>query len=280
MISYIGNTVGPDYFKTMGIPLVAGREFLSSDRKNAPGVVIINNTLARRLFADRSAVGHTIRLHTGPPLTVVGVAKDSKYFTMGEKNKPALYSCYFQGDEARVNLNFMVRSPLPPVNLVQEINSVLGSVDTTAALEVKPMEKSMALAMLPSEAGAALLGGMGILALLLASVGLYGVLLYSVSRRIREFGLRMALGAARASVINLVLKETAWILCGGLSAGLLLAFFVTPSLSLFLVPEVGAHDLTAFVSSLAVLTAVALVASISPVLRALRVDPAVALRYE
>lgn len=280
MISYNGNAVGPDYFKTMGIPLLAGREFLSSDTKNAPEVVILNNTLSRELFGDKNPVGHTIRLHTGPPQTIVAVAKGSKYFTMGEKDRPAMYTSYFQSDDAVVNLNFMVRSGLPPASLVKEMSAALGSIDPTAAIEVKPMEKSMALAMLPSQAGAALLGSMGMLALLLAAVGLYGVLLYSVSRRLREFGLRMALGSARPAVIKLVLKDTFWMLGGGLAAGLLLAFFATPSLSLFLVPEVGAHDLTAFIFTVAVLAGVAAIASVAPVLRALRVDPAVALRYE
>jgi predicted permease len=279
-ITYSNNEVGPDYFKTMDIPLLAGREFLFSDGKNAPGAVIINASFAHRLFGDKSAVGHTIRVHSGPPLTIVGVAKDSKYFTMGEKDRPAMYMSYFQSNDAVINLNFMVQSALPPASLVKIISGALGSVDPTAALEVKPMEKSMALAMLPSQAGAALLGSMGALALLLASVGLYGVLLYSVSRRIREFGLRMALGAMRAAVIRLVLKDTVWMLGGGLVTGLLLAFFATPSLSLFLVPEVGVHDVTTFAFTIGVLAAVAVIASVSPVLRAARVDPAIALRYE
>ncbi len=280
MITFANNAVGPDYFRTMAIPLIAGREFLPSDTEKAPGVVILNNTLARQLFGDNNAVGHTIRLHTGPPQTIVGVAKDSKYFTMGEKDSPALYTSYLQSIDSAVNLNFMVRSALPPASIVREVSKELGSIDPTAAIEVKPMEKSMALAMLPSQAGAALLGSMGVLALLLASVGLYGLLLYSVTRRLREFGLRMALGAPRSTVIKLVLKDTIWMLCGGLAAGLLLAFLATPTLSLFLVPEVGAHDVTAFCFTVAVLAAVAVIASVSPVLRALRVDPAVALRYE
>lgn len=279
-ILWANNAVGPDYFKTMGIPLIAGREFLPSDTKGAPGVLILNSSFARQLFGDKNAVGHTLRLHSGPPLTVVGIAADSKYFSMGEKDKPAMYACYFQSDDAIVNLSFMVRSVLPPATLVKEMSGALGSVDPTAAIQVKPMERSMALALLPSQVGAALLGTMGLLALLLASVGLYGVLLYSVSRRLREFGLRMALGAGRAAVINIVLKDTLWMLCGGVAAGLLLAFFATPSLSLFLVPAVGAHDMTAFAFTLAVLAAVAVIASVSPVLRAVRVDPGVALRYE
>jgi predicted permease len=280
MISYKSNAVGPDYFKTMGISLMGGREFLPSDTKNAPGAVILNGSLARRLFGDKNSVGHTIRLHSGPPLTVVGVATDSKYFTMGEKDVPAMYSFYFQSDDAVVNLNFMVRSALPPAGLVKEIAEALASVDRTAAIEVKPMEKSMAIAMLPSQVGAILLGSMGMLALLLASVGLYGVLIYSVSRRLREFGLRVALGASRTAVINTVLRDSFWMLCGGIAAGLLLAFVATPSLALFLAADVRPHDATVFGFTVAVLGIVAVTASVSPVLKALRVDPAVALRYE
>jgi predicted permease len=280
VVSYHVNAVGPDYFKTMGIPLIAGREFLPSDTKNAPGVVILNSTLARQLFGDRNAVGHTVRLHSGPPQTIIGVAKDSKYFTLGEHDAAAMYPCYFQSDNAIVNLNFMVRSALPPESLVNEISRTLSSVDRTAALEVKPMEKSMALAMLPSQVGAILLGSMGGLALLLAAVGLYGTLAYSVSRRLREFGLRMALGAARGAVIRLVLEDSIWMLAGGVTAGLLLALLATPPLSAFLIAEVSAHDLATFALTVIVLGIVALIAGVSPVLRALHVDPAVALRYE
>jgi ABC-type antimicrobial peptide transport system permease subunit len=243
-------------------------------------VVILNNSLAHQLFGDKNAVGHTIRLHTGTPQTIVGVAKDSKYFTLGAENVLAMYPCYFQSDDAVVNVNFIVRSALPPAGLVKEISEALTSVDRTAALEVKPMEKSMAFAMLPSQVGATLLGSMGVLALLLAAVGVYGILIYSVSRRLREFGLRMALGAARAAVVALVLKDGFGMLFGGTAVGLLLAFVATPALSSFLVPDVSTHDVTAFALTVAVLGMVALAAMISPVLRAVRVDPAVALRYE
>lgn len=279
-ISYKSNAVGPDYFKTMGIPLLAGREFLSSDTKNAPGVVIVNDSLAHELFGGMNPVGHTIRLHSGPLLTIVGIAKDSKYFTMGEKGVPAMYSCYFQSNDAVVDANFMVRSALAPAALGKEMSETLASVDGTAAIEVKPMEKAMTLTMLPSQVGAALLGSMGALALLLASVGLYGVLIYSVNRRVREFGLRVALGASRAAVIGTVLKDGFWTWCAGIAAGLLIAFLATPLLSLFLAADVSAHDATVFALTVAVLGTVVVTASVSPVQRALGVDPAVALRYE
>ena len=280
IIRYEENYVGPDYFNTMGIPLIAGREFLPPDTKNAPATVILNNTLARQLFRDKNAVGHTIRLDSGPPQTVVGVAKDSKYFTLGAEHVPAMYQCYFQSNSAVVNLNFMVRSALPPASLVKEISETLNLVDRTAALEVKPMKKSMAFAMLPSQAGAMLLGSMGMLALILAAVGVYGILIYSVGQRLREFGLRMALGAARGSVVQLVLKESFGMLLGGTATGLLLAFVATPALSSFLTPDVSTHDATAFALTVAVLGTAALAASVSPVVRAVRVDPAVALRYQ
>ncbi|HEX4747966.1 MAG TPA: ADOP family duplicated permease [Bryobacteraceae bacterium] len=280
IIRYEENSVGPDYFKTMGIPLIAGREFLASDTHNAPAVVILNNTLAHQLFRDKNAVGHTIRQHSGPPQRVVGVAKDSKYFTLGAENVPAMYLCYFQSNSEVVNLNFMARSALPSGSLVKETSETLTSIDRTAALEVKPMQKAMAFAMLPSQVGATLLGSMGLLALLLAAVGIYGVLIYSVNQRLREFGLRMALGAARGAVVQLVLQDSSWMLVGGTAAGLLLAFVATPTLSSFLTSEVSAHDVTAFVLTVAVLGTVALAASISPIVRAVRVDPAVALRYE
>ena len=279
-VSYMSNDVGPDYFRTLGIPLAAGREFLASDTAKTPAVIILNRSLAHRLFGTRNPVGHTLRLPSGELLTVVGVAADSKYFTLGETNIQALYRCYFQSANAIVNLNFMVRSNFPPEAIAEEVRRALASVDPGAALEVKQMRKSMALAMLPSQAAAALLGSMGLLALSLAVVGLYGTLIYAVTRRLREFGLRLALGAARGAIIALVFKESIWILGGGIATGLVLAFLATPPLAAFLVPAVSTHDLLAFSLAIVTLSGAAVSASLPPTLRALHVDPAVSLRQE
>ncbi len=281
-VSFHVNCSAPDYFRTMGIRILQGREFLPADRQGAPEVAILNENMALKLFGDRNPVGHTFR-YTAPtmsaPITVVGVAKNSKYFTLGEENPLALYECYFQTQEDVVKLHFLVRT-LRPRDVVKEIAQTLGRLDPSAAVEVKPMRDALGFAFLPSRVGAALLGSMGLLGLALASIGLYGVMSYSVARRTREIGLRVALGADRGAVLRMVARESLALLAGGLSIGLGIAAFATRPLAMFLVPELSASDPATFLTVVAVLAAVAFAATLGPALRALRVDPMTALRYE
>jgi predicted permease len=274
-----GNCVAPDYFRTMGIPILQGREFLPSDR--AAEAVIINENMARALFGARNPVGHTFRYTRptpGAPMTVVGVAKNSKYFTLGEENPLALYNP-FSADPWMTNLHFLVRASRPR-DVVKEISQTLGRLDTSASIEAKPMRDAMGFAFLPSRVGAALLGSMGLLGLALASIGLYGVLAYSVARRTREIGLRMALGAGRSAVLRMVVRESAGLLGIGMVIGLGISVFATRPLAMFLVPDLSTSDPVTFLTVIAVLAAVALAATLGPAFRALRVDPMEALRYE
>ena len=254
------NYVGPDYFRVMQIPILQGRVFLPSDRKGTGRVAILNENLAKALFANANPVGHSIRFEKDTPILIVGVARNSKYFTLGEENALAYYEPYAQWDESVVNLHFLVRAAARPEPLIPAINSVLGQLDPTAALEIKPMQRALVFAMLPSRVGAVLLGSMGLLGLALASIGLYGVLLYSVSRRIREIGLRMALGATPGGILGLVLRQSATLAAVGIGIGMALAVFAVRPLAMFLAPEVRPTDLTNFVVVGAVLALVALAA--------------------
>jgi ABC-type antimicrobial peptide transport system permease subunit len=164
--------------------------------------------------------------------------------------------------------------------VVKEIAQTLGRLDSSAAIEVKPMRDAMGFAFLPSRIGAALLGSMGLLGLALASIGLYGVLAYAVSRRIREIGLRIALGADSRAIVGMVVRQSLSVVTIGLAAGVGIAVFATRPLAMFLVPELSPNDPTAFLGVVAVLLAVALAATLGPALRAVRVDPMTALRYE
>jgi predicted permease len=280
-LGFHDNFVTPDYFRTMGIPL-RGRDFLPSDRDGAPEVAILNENLARRLFGNRNPIGHTFRF-TEPklsePVTVVGVAKNSKYFTLGEQDGLAMYWPYLQMDRSIVDLHFLVRAARPR-DVVKEITQTLARLDESAAVEVKPMRDAMGFAFLPSRVGAALLGSMGLLGLALASIGLYGVLAYSVARRTREIGLRVALGADRAAVLRMVAWESFGLLGIGLAIGLGISVFATKPLAMFLVPELSSSDPATFLTAVAALGAVAVAATLGPVVRALRVDPMTALRYE
>jgi ABC-type antimicrobial peptide transport system permease subunit len=274
------NYVGPDYFRVMQIHILLGRAFLPSDRKGATRVAIVNENLARKLFGKLDPVGHTIRFEKDTPILIVGVTRNSKYFTLGEENAMAYYEPYAQWSGSIVNLHFLVRATARPEPLVPAINSVLGQLDPTAALEIKPMHSALAFAMLPSRVGAVLLGSMGLLGLALASIGLYGVLLYSVSRRIREIGLRMALGATPGGILGLVMRQSATLASVGIGIGMALAVFAVRPLAMFLAPEVRPTDFTNFVVVGAVLALVAAAATVAPAVRALRVDPVVALRHD
>ena len=277
-VRYECNSVGTDYFRAIGIPILSGREFSSLDRKGSPPVAVINQTFARTVFGNIDPLGHTVTLY-GKKSLIVGIAKNSKYATLGEDPKPAFYEPYFQNGQ-RVTLHFIVRTAASPSSYGKPIADTLAHLDSTAAIETKPMTQGLGMALLPSQAGAAMLGAMGVLGLALASIGLYGVLLYSVSRRTREIGLRVALGATPAAVLRLVCRHSFALVGAGMSAGLLLAYFATRPLSMFLVPGLSPADPTAFLAVTAILAAVAIVATLAPALRALRVDPMTALRHE
>lgn len=280
-LQYECNNVGPDYFRTIGIPILHGREFAAGDRKGEQPVAIVNETFARTVFGETDPVGHTIAtdFKNDKAKRIVGVVKDSKYFTLGEKQRLAVYEPYFAHGEP-VNLHFLIRTAGSPAAWVKPINDALGRIDSTAAIETKPMSRALGLALLPSQAGAITLGAMGILGLMLAAIGLYGVLLFSVSRRTREIGLRVALGATPSDVLRIVGRQSLVLVGGGMLAGLALAFFVMQPLALFLVPGLSTLDPTAVLAVIGVLGATALLASLAPAARALRIDPITALRYE
>ena len=163
---------------------------------------------------------------------------------------------------------------------MREIARGLGDLDPSAAIEVKPMRKALGLALLPSRIGAALLGSAALLGLALASIGLYGVLAYSVTRRTPEIGLRMALGAGGRAVLSMVLRESGVLVGSGVAIGLGIAVFATRPLAMFLVSDLRPTDPPTFLGVIAVLSAVAVAATLGPALRAIRVDPMIALRAE
>ena len=241
----------------------------------------MNETFARTVFESADPVGHTITsdFKGAESQVIVGVAKDSKYFTLGEKQRLAVYQPYF-GYAEPVNLHFLVRTIGSPTAYVKPISEILGHLDSTAAIETKPMSQALGLALLPSQAGAVMLGAMGALGLVLAAIGLYGVLLYSISGRIREIGVRIALGATPLDVLRIIGRQALALVASGIGVGLVLAFWVTRPLTLFLVPDLGTFDASALLAVVGVLLAVAILAMLVPARRALRVDPITALRYE
>ncbi|HYY97780.1 MAG TPA: ABC transporter permease [Pyrinomonadaceae bacterium] len=272
--------VGPDYFRTLNIPLMRGRDFTAQDREGAPGVAIVNETFARRYFPGEDPIGQRVSLGgaRGPWLEVVGLARDGKYITLGEAPAPFLYQPLAQRHETGMVL--LVRAGGDPAQLVAAVRGEVRAIEPNVPLtNSRTMEDLLSTSLYPARMGATLLGAFGLLALLLASVGLYGVVSYSVSRRTREIGIRMALGARGGDVLRLVLRQSMTLVAFGVLLGLAAAFAATRMLVGFLY-GVSPTDPSAFVGIAVLLTLVSLAASLVPARRAARIDPLVAFKHE
>ena len=284
---YISNSVGPDYFRVLDIPILRGRPFLETDSAGSPAAVILNGNLARLLFGAADPVGHTIRLAAGRDARVVGVARNSKYIALGEEGVLAMYRPFAQpggpapSDElaGRVAVVFL-RVHGDPGPFLRGIGGTLSEPSPENAVEVHAMREAADWALLPSRVGAGVFGATALLGLAIAAIGLYGLLLQTVSRRIPEIGVRLALGATPGHVLWMVACESARLVVVGAAIGLTLAVVAMRPLSRFLVPGVRATDPRNFVAVCCGLAMVAALATIAPAVRALRVDPAVALRHE
>ncbi len=274
------NVVGFRYFETLGIPFLRGRDFTGDDREGSPGVVIVNESFARRFWKDEDPVGKRVstRGAQGPFFEVIGVVANGKYITLGEEPRSMMYMPLLQNHETGMTLH--VRTSPDPESLAAAVRSEVQSLEKNLPISgIRTMADQMSSSLFPAKMGAILLAIFGSLALLLASVGLYGVMGYSVARRTREIGIRMALGAGRNDVLKMVLKEGMTLVGIGIILGLGAAWFATQLLASFLY-GVSVTDPFTFAGVSLLLSGVALVASFVPARRATRVDPLVALRYE
>ncbi|HEV3469184.1 MAG TPA: ABC transporter permease [Pyrinomonadaceae bacterium] len=277
-------SVGPDYFPTMGIPLLAGRDFAPTDDAEAPRVVVVNEALARRFFPGpdpaAAAVGRRLTFGgpEGPFSQIVGVARDGKYWTMGEAPQPFVYFPLAQSYSSTVTM--VVRAEGDPAALAAAVRRAVRDLDPNLPLyDVKTIEEHLALSLFPARVAATLLGAFGLLALLLAAVGVYGVVSYAAARRTREIGIRMALGAQAADVLRLVGGRGMLLVAAGVAVGLLAALALTRFMESLLY-GVSATDPAVFALVVALLGFVALLACYVPARRATKVDPVVALRHE
>ena len=274
------NLVGPNFFRTMEIPLLRGRDFTEADRKHATEVAVINDKLAQSLWPGEDALGKRVSLSgpTGPFFEVVGVARDTKYRTLGEPPRPYIYRPVLQSYDPKMAL--IVRTTGEPGSVAPAVREQIRTLDPNLPITgIKTLQEQLDLSLFPSRVVAWTLGGFGVLALLLAALGIYGIVSYSVAQRTREIGVRVALGAKQKDVLRLVLGEGLFVIGVGLGVGLLLAAALTRVIAGFLF-GIGATDPLTFAAVALVLGLIALAASFIPARRATKVDPWVALRYE
>jgi predicted permease len=270
------NDIGAGYFSTMGIPLIAGREFTPADGISAPKVAVINQTMARYFFGDRNPIGRHVGRGDDKALDIeiVGVVRDSKYSDLREKTYRTVYRPWMQ-DPKIEQMTYFVRStgPVPAQAAVAALDPDLPvyGVETTEARIADSIYIDRMIATLSSFFGA--------LATLLAAIGLYGVMAYSVARRTREIGVRMALGARRQDVLWMVLRHTALLSGIGIAVALPLSFSLGRAIQSQLY-GVSAGDFRVIAGSAVLLAFVSAAAGYFPALRATRVDPLTALRHE
>ena len=269
------SAVDPGYFDVLGIPLWAGRGFTREDDANAPTVVIVNETLAKRLWPDGNAIGRTFGFH-GDRAQVVGVARDSKYGSLTERTPAYVYLPLAQAP--RPNQRLLVRSALDPAALAQPIRDAVRALDPIVPQPlVTTLRRETSIALFPQRVAATVTGMLGGVGLLLAAVGLYGLIAFSVGRRAREIGVRVALGAQRSQVLGMVLGEGMRLAGTGVVVGVLMAAAATRLIAGFLF-NVSPLDGLTFAGMSALFVAVALVASYVPARRAAATDPIIALR--
>jgi len=270
------NHITPDYFSVVGIPIVRGRDFRPDETEDAPGIIVTEST-ARRLWPGADPLGKALRQDTGREYSVIGVAKDAQVSHLGDVNAPYLYFPAGPQDNVRTYVLVRFAGSFTPVG--KGIREAVRLLDPDMPVDVVRLEDYLEVWRSPSRIVAALSGALGALGVLLASIGVYGMVSYSVSRCVHEIGIRMALGADRSEVMKLVLKQAMCpVLIGGF-AGVAACAAVSHVLSSMLF-GLSAHDPITFISVPLLLLLVALVASYIPARRAMRVDPIVALRYE
>lgn len=272
------------YFSVLRIPVVGGRDFTEADDASRPNVALVNQTMARRYWLGIDPIGRQFRMAVGiaptDSFTVIGVAADGKYDSLNEPATPLVYVTYLQRPIAPLYMNLLVRTNGNPLAMVSAVRREIHALDSEVEpLMLQALDTYIEPAFTPVRVAGLLLGILGAAALLLASLGLYGVMAYAVAQRRSEIGVRMALGAQVRDMLTLVLKQGLLLAVRGAMLGLLVSLTLTRVLSRFLY-GVSPKDPLTFAAAAFVLIAVSLLASYIPARRATRVDPIIALREE
>jgi putative ABC transport system permease protein len=273
------NTAMPNYFETVGIPLLKGRVFGNQDQANTPLVVVINRTMAERFWPNQDPLGKQVKLaEDGSTASVIGVVGDAKHYQLEEEQRPQMYDAYSQ--DPGIFATVVLRTSVEPLGLTEQVRQAVWKVDAD-----QPMWKIRTVDFLVNRSVAdrkflmALMGVFAALALVLTIIGLYGVISYLVNQRTQEIGIRMALGAQMGDIMRMVLKQGMLLVFTGVALGLGAAWVFTRLMSRLLY-QVSATDPLTFAAIAGMLVAVALLACYLPARRATKVDPLVALRYE
>jgi predicted permease len=273
-------TVSPEYFVTIGVRIVQGRGFTGAERPNTPFAAVVNDAFARRFWPGEAAVGKTFRSRNsdGPLFEIIGVAADYKVRTLTEGPTPLLHVARSQRPNA---YSFVIaRTRGDAAALLGEMRRELLALEPNLVfVESQTMDAEVAATLFPARAGAWLVGGVGAMAMVLAAIGLYGVIAYSVARRTREMGIRIAMGARPASVLGLAMRQGLLVTAAGVAAGCLLAIAAARAVAGVLY-GVAPSDPVAWTAALSIVSAVSVLANLLPASRAARVNPSIALRTE
>ncbi len=281
--SSLYNGVTHDYFRALGTPLLTGRDFTIADRAGRPEVAIVNEAFSQKYFAGQNPVGKTFVLEgVGPDrknrqLEIVGLVANAKYRTLREEPEPTIYAPMAQASQISSSLRMVIKTRDDPWSSRQALLHAIGSVNKQIAVDFRTLDEDLGAAVLQERLIASLSAFFGSLALLLAALGLYGVMSYSVSRRQQEIGIRMALGAEPETVVTLVLKHVALITSAGLIAGAIVAVSTGRFVNSLLF-QLATYDGAMIALTALTLGAAAALAGYLPARRAARIDPMTALR--
>jgi predicted permease len=275
--------VGTDFLSTMGITLLQGRDLTAHDDENAPKVALINQTMARKYWVGRNAVGQHFKMGK-LDLEVVGVVQDAKYNSLRRETSPVVYHPYVQDMNSMPHMHFEVRTAGDATPLIPAVRQAVRSIDSGLPLfDVRTQTQQIDELLLQERLFAKLTGFFGALALILVCMGLYGVMSYTVARRTNEIGIRMALGARRGNILGMVLREVLLLVGIGVALGIA-GSFATARLAEAMVSGLlfglKINDATVIMFAAVLLVAVATFAGLVPARRASHVDSTVALRYE
>jgi len=280
-MAFDSNVVGPHYHETMGIKIVEGRGFTEQDREGSVPVIIINEALAQRLFPGERALGRKVTRKTnGPGFEIIGISRDIKHHELTETPLPHFDLPALQrGYDSYTNI--VLRTSRPASSLTTAVRNEMLGIDPSLDLrDIYPMSSQLANTLAATRLASTLIAVFGLVALLLASIGLYGVMAWMVGRRTRELGIRMALGAQRKNILGLVLIQGFVLSIAGVGLGVIVALGMTRLIDTQQLYEVSATDPLTFVGIAVLLMVVSLLACYLPARRATKVDPLVALRCE